>query len=100
AHHLVVDGVSWRVLLEDFETAYRQGALPPKSTSVQEWARRVNGHAEALAGELEHWRETPRDSVPRLPVDFLPVGTSASNLVADEATVTFELTADETTELL
>src|SRR5690606_35099966 len=24
AHHLIVDGVSWRILLEDFETVYEQ----------------------------------------------------------------------------
>ena len=42
-HHLVVDGVSWRILLEDLETAYRQAAAgepvraraprPPRSGS-------------------------------------------------------------------
>ncbi|MGH8394599.1 MAG: condensation domain-containing protein, partial [Pseudomonas sp.] len=43
-HHLVMDGVSWRVLLEDLQTAYRQLAvnqpvvLPPKSTAFKAWA--------------------------------------------------------------
>ena len=38
-HHLAIDGVSWRVLLEDLDTAYRQirsgqpPALPPKTTA-------------------------------------------------------------------
>ncbi|HEY4575941.1 MAG TPA: amino acid adenylation domain-containing protein, partial [Thermoanaerobaculia bacterium] len=70
-HHLVVDGVSWRVLLEDLEGACRQAArglpvsLPPKTTSFQEWARRLAGLAgsEALAGELDYWRETARAPV-------------------------------------
>src|SRR4029077_41213 len=48
-HHLVVDGISWRVLLEDLETAYRQAALPPKTTSFQEWARRLAGYAGSEA---------------------------------------------------
>ncbi|HVR99167.1 MAG TPA: amino acid adenylation domain-containing protein, partial [Thermoanaerobaculia bacterium] len=96
-HHLVVDGVSWRVLLEDFEAAYRGAALPPKTTSFQEWARRLTAHAGALAGELDYWRETARAAVPRLPVDF-PAG--GGNLNSDEATVAFELTADETSDLL
>jgi amino acid adenylation domain-containing protein/non-ribosomal peptide synthase protein (TIGR01720 family) len=97
-HHLVVDGVSWRVLLEDFEAVYRQATLPPKTTSFQEWARRLAGHAEALAGELDYWRETVQVSVPRLPVDF-PT-PEAGGLVGDEATVSFELTVEETTDLL
>ena len=44
-HHLVVDGVSWRILLEDLQTAYNQKVtsqsvtLPPKTTSWQAWSR-------------------------------------------------------------
>src|SRR5262249_47197908 len=43
-HHLVVDGVSWRVLLDDLLLAYRQralgqsAALPPRSASFRRWA--------------------------------------------------------------
>jgi NRPS condensation-like uncharacterized protein len=43
-HHLAVDGVSWRILLEDLETTYRQIRrgeairLPGKTTSYQRWA--------------------------------------------------------------
>jgi non-ribosomal peptide synthase protein (TIGR01720 family) len=104
AHHLVVDGVSWRVLVEDLEAAYRQAArglriaFPPKTTSFQEWSSRLAVYAgsEALARELDHWRETARVPVPRLPVDF----PSGGNLVGDEDTVSFELGAEETADLL
>ncbi|NJL59463.1 MAG: hypothetical protein HC887_07260, partial [Desulfobacteraceae bacterium] len=46
-HHLVVDGVSWRILLEDIETAYRQSlagkavVLPEKSDSFKRWAEKM-----------------------------------------------------------
>ncbi len=108
AHHLVVDGVSWRVLLEDLELGYRQAVrglcptFPPKTTSFQEWARRLAGHAgaEELTGELEYWRKIARTPVPRLPVDFPSGGSEAAGLVGDEATVSFELSAEETTDLL
>src|SRR5262249_5294042 len=46
-HHLVVDGVSWRVLLEDLETACGQLTrgervrLPRKTTSFLRWAERL-----------------------------------------------------------
>ncbi len=94
-HHLVVDGVSWRVLVEDLEAAYRQAPLPPKTTSFQEWARRLSSYS-GQAGELEFWRETSRVSASPLPVDFQETG----NLNGDEADVSFELTAEETAELL
>lgn len=48
AHHLLVDGVSWRIILEDLFTVYKQyqdgsaGALlPPKTTSLQHWANQL-----------------------------------------------------------
>ena len=41
-HHLVVDGVSWRILLEDLETAYRGAAVArAKTTSFRDWALRL-----------------------------------------------------------
>ncbi len=47
AHHLVVDGVSWQVLVEDLRTAVEaelagcEPELPAKTTSFQAWAARV-----------------------------------------------------------
>ena len=44
-HHVVVDGVSWRILMEDLATAWRQftsGApveLPPVGTSFRRWTQ-------------------------------------------------------------
>jgi amino acid adenylation domain-containing protein/non-ribosomal peptide synthase protein (TIGR01720 family) len=108
AHHLVVDGVSWRLLLEDLEGAYRQAAqgldvvLPPKTTSFQEWSRRLAAHAGSaeLAREREHWREVALAPVPCLPLDFGLSAAEATDLVADQGTVACELTAEETRELL
>ena len=47
AHHLVVDAVSWQVLLEDFQRAYEAvecgnaAALPAKTASYRQWAERI-----------------------------------------------------------
>ncbi|HKV06573.1 MAG TPA: amino acid adenylation domain-containing protein, partial [Thermoanaerobaculia bacterium] len=105
-HHLVVDGVSWRVLLEDLETAYAQAArglapaLPPKTTSYKTWAERLSSHARsgALASELEHWATVARTAAPRLPVDF-PAGLAANRVGTEEA-VSEELSQEETQALL
>ncbi len=74
-HHLVVDGVSWRILLDDLDTAYRQAAggeevdLGAKSTSFREWADGLARHVAggALDHELDHWASA-LDAAP-LPVD-------------------------------
>jgi amino acid adenylation domain-containing protein/non-ribosomal peptide synthase protein (TIGR01720 family) len=63
-HHLAVDGISWRILLEDLETAYRHLAagepvvLPPKTTSFRAWAERLVTYAssEEVLSELDYWR--------------------------------------------
>ncbi|WP_296265941.1 non-ribosomal peptide synthetase [Pseudomonas sp. UBA6562] len=57
-HHLVVDGVSWRILLEDLQAAYRQRALPAKTHSVQAWAEQLQADAQtpALHAQLPYWQ--------------------------------------------
>ncbi|MFQ6398651.1 amino acid adenylation domain-containing protein [Nocardia sp. KC 131] len=55
-HHLVVDGVSWRILLPDLVTAWIGGPLDPVGTSMRRWA---HGQVEAAAGradELPVWQ--------------------------------------------
>ncbi|WDY56393.1 non-ribosomal peptide synthase/polyketide synthase [Pseudomonas sp. PSKL.D1] len=62
-HHLVVDGVSWRILFEDLQTAYQQLAagqpvqLPAKTSSYQQWGQRLQAHAQmpALASQFDYW---------------------------------------------
>ncbi len=105
AHHLVVDGVSWRILLEDLEAAYRGRELPPGlssgSTSFRIWAWRLAAHAGSpeLAAELPHWlaqRSVPR----RLPVDTITGEPAGENTVSSSGTVRVSLGADETRALL
>ncbi|WP_307796158.1 non-ribosomal peptide synthetase [Amycolatopsis sp. 195334CR] len=62
-HHLVMDGVSWRVLLPDLHTACTGGALEPVGTS---WRRHAlllaeQGETGARRGELDHWRRAADD---------------------------------------
>ncbi|MCK1637528.1 amino acid adenylation domain-containing protein [Bradyrhizobium sp. 157] len=74
-HHLVVDGVSWRVLLEDLASAYDQlrrdavVTLPPKSESYASWGERLHSYATSreLADELPFWLDCAAG--PSLPCD-------------------------------
>ncbi len=74
-HHLVVDGVSWRVLLEDLQSALNQLqagqtlALPSKTSAFKTFAERLQQYAQGLDGELELWREQLHDAVSALPCD-------------------------------
>ncbi|MFD9909470.1 amino acid adenylation domain-containing protein, partial [Streptomyces sp. NPDC059063] len=63
-HHLVVDGVSWRILLPDLAEAWEQvragrtPALAPVATSVRQWAHALAEKAASpeRTAELDLWR--------------------------------------------
>ncbi|VVP34366.1 amino acid adenylation domain-containing protein [Pseudomonas fluorescens] len=57
-HHLAVDGVSWRVLLEDLQAAYQGEELPPKTSAFQAWAEKLDTYARSAiaADELNGWQ--------------------------------------------
>ncbi|HEY0805249.1 MAG TPA: condensation domain-containing protein, partial [Pseudonocardiaceae bacterium] len=71
-HHLVVDGVSWRVLFEDLATAYAHlaagepVALPPVTTSYREWAARLSDFVGSggLDDELAYWQDIKPATLP------------------------------------
>ncbi|MBH3421853.1 non-ribosomal peptide synthetase [Pseudomonas gessardii] len=85
-HHTVVDGVSWRVLLEDLQSAYTQAArgepvkLAGKGASLQAWGERVQGYAQsdALKAQLGYWQDCLQGSVLDLPRDNPDGGLSLS----------------------
>jgi non-ribosomal peptide synthase protein (TIGR01720 family) len=105
-HHLAIDGVSWRILLEDLLTAYGQLSrgqavkLPPKTTSFKQWAERLRAYAQtaSVKAEMEYWLAEERSQVGPLPVDYLE-GRSA-NTVASSRTVSVRLSEEETRALL
>ncbi|SCN41681.1 non-ribosomal peptide synthetase [Bacillus wiedmannii] len=76
-HHLAVDGVSWRILLEDLQTAYTQAIqgqkiqLPMKSTSFKEWSEKLYYYAESGISQevLHYWEQQSEKEVVMLPVD-------------------------------
>ncbi|AVJ22391.1 non-ribosomal peptide synthetase [Pseudomonas sp. MYb193] len=74
-HHLVVDGVSWRILLEDLQSTYQQLAqgapvtLPAKTSATRAWAARLQtyAHSPALQHELVWWQTQLQGSPVGLP---------------------------------
>ncbi|MBN1240260.1 MAG: non-ribosomal peptide synthetase, partial [Gammaproteobacteria bacterium] len=106
AHHLAVDGVSWRILLEDLQAAYLQcvsqpGAavqLPPKTTSFKEWAEALVEFAasEQALADAPYWLARDAGRARRLPAD----APDAPDPAGAARTHTVSLTRDETEALL
>jgi non-ribosomal peptide synthase protein (TIGR01720 family) len=103
-HHLAVDGVSWRILLEDLHNACEQLSrglaisLPPKTTSFKQWAQRLVEYAqsEALHQEFDYWLAHLQKPISPLPVDF----AGGSNAVAQSRIVSVAIAAVDTNVLL
>ena len=103
-HHLVVDSISWRILLEDFQTVYQQLSqgseikLPAKTTSFKQWSEKLGDYAksEELKSELNYWIKELSQPITYLPRDY-PEG---DNTIALSKTVSVALTTEETQALL
>jgi non-ribosomal peptide synthase protein (TIGR01720 family) len=77
-HHLVVDGVSWRILIEDFAAGYHQAEkgeeiiLPEKTHSYQKWAEKLQEYANSktFLKEIDYWSLAENGNIPSLPRDI------------------------------
>ncbi|MCD1260584.1 amino acid adenylation domain-containing protein [Paenibacillus athensensis] len=113
AHHLVTDGLSWRIMLEDLEelmTAQAEGkpfSLPAKTNSYQLWADYVQQHSEAALKEYPYWSAVLNGELP-LPIGgeidsaVKSVGNNSEAGGADRRAVVLsgQLSASTTTQLL
>ncbi|MEB3279245.1 MAG: amino acid adenylation domain-containing protein [Lyngbya sp.] len=103
-HHLVVDGISWRILLEDLQTAYRQMIqgqkiqLPVKTTSFKNWSKYLVEYSQSdiLKSELPYWLSASETSISPIPVDY----QGGENTVASASTVSVYLDEAQTQTLL
>ena len=103
AHHLVVDGVSWRIIFEELNHLHGQiaaGEEPDplsKTHAYGAWGDRLRAHTEssALQSEADFWLEQMR-SGPALPVDV----DGQENTVADKETISSFLDPEQTHDLL
>ncbi|MEC1231212.1 amino acid adenylation domain-containing protein, partial [Bacillus paralicheniformis] len=103
-HHLVVDGVSWRILFEDFETLYSQALkgqtleIGYKTDSYQEFARRLKAyaHSRTLSKEAEYWRNIAKARVRFIP----PKNVLKEDVYENSTTLSIKLGKEATADLL
>ncbi|MGG4216585.1 condensation domain-containing protein, partial [Paenibacillus alvei] len=107
-HHLVVDGVSWRILFEDLTTAYEQAIheevlqLPDKTDSFRSWSQKLSEYANSAAmdSEYAYWEQLNGSALSDqvcLPEDQ---AQAEPFTLADTDSVAFQLTEEETERLL
>ncbi|MDH1459526.1 non-ribosomal peptide synthase/polyketide synthase [Delftia tsuruhatensis] len=101
AHHLVVDGVSWRILLEDLRSAYAsrlQGLEPArvhKTASYQRWSQALQAHAAQCGGELAFWQ-----ALAQVPASLPCARPGGANTLAWQSSVELRLDRERTEALI
>ncbi|MCU7516048.1 MAG: amino acid adenylation domain-containing protein [Ignavibacteria bacterium] len=109
-HHLIIDAVSWRILLDDFQTAYEQASrerqirLPLKTSSFMEWSKRLNEYAQSpeVIAEFNFWQKLENCQARTVPSDYLPGEEyfRDRNLESSVRTVHTSLETEETAAML
>ncbi|MCR5686241.1 MAG: amino acid adenylation domain-containing protein [Lachnospiraceae bacterium] len=75
-HHLICDGVTWRIITEDLNSAYaglKSGGkvdLPAGTSSYLDWTAAIDAYGKSgtVKNEIPYWRETYRKGSGTLPV--------------------------------
>lgn len=106
AHHLVFDGVSWRILLEDLEKGYqklKQGdqlGFGRKTASFKSWINAI--HTSSDQGRFlpaaEYWKNLDLNGVAPLPQDHS--AAAGNNSISSQRHIVVSLAEDETRDLL
>jgi amino acid adenylation domain-containing protein/non-ribosomal peptide synthase protein (TIGR01720 family) len=107
-HHLAVDGVSWRSLIQDLETAYQQIKsgqkiqLSQKTTSFKSWADRLQNYATSgrLKEESPYWEAVTRPDGAAESNAILKSEIAEDNLEKSAHTFKVALTVDQTRALI
>ncbi|WP_158658042.1 non-ribosomal peptide synthetase [Agarilytica rhodophyticola] len=118
AHHLLVDGVSWRIILEDLEILYRGfsskacnnlshqeireyvfSALPEKTNSYLEWSNLLHKQScvSKVQNDIAFWQSLSSSFTQS---DYVPGFDINKNTVADAKTERLSLNSDDTEKLL
>ncbi len=103
-HHLAIDGVSWRLVVEDLEAAYeaalagKVASLPARTASFQSWSRALAAYGASGKPQqaLAHWQQ-----VAAVPAALPPLAaTDAQDTEGAARTTMVSLDAAETQDLL
>ena len=86
-HHLAVDGVSWRVLMSEWQQAWQQAAaglsvmLGPRPPGPLAWRRRLDDELAAARQELSFWHQQLQGPPAGLALDGPALQRQARTLV-------------------
>ena len=93
-HHLIIDGVSWRILMEDLVSLYNNRKLPLKTDSFMTYSKRLNKYKDNIEDEKQLWEKRCIDF--KLKVD----NKVKKRLIKNQKSLYFNFSKDITRDLL
>lgn len=104
AHHLCIDGISWRIILEDLYRLYNNfqnnedPKLPPKTISFKKWGDILNEYANSsdLKKEFDYWKEISAESLN----NSVNNNIENFNIVSSEENISIEFSKEDTAKIL
>ena len=103
-HHLVIDGVSWRILLDDLQSvcdnllSEMPPKLPFKTHSYAQWAKTLQLYSNSALSELSYWQDVEHFLVPHHINKKVPLFSSTNTTSIH--TISVSLTAEQTSALI
>lgn len=64
-HHLIIDVVSWRILVDDIRYMFNGGELGNKTSSYRQWVAGIADYATCHKDEVKYWQSVLDDLVVR-----------------------------------
>ena len=100
-HHLVVDGISWRILIEDLFLLLEnpEAKLPPKTSSFKSWQEALNNYKSKQFKTQKRYWEKVQEQIENQ--QLLPeINFSNKDIEGDAFEETIHLTRKETSQLI
>jgi amino acid adenylation domain-containing protein/non-ribosomal peptide synthase protein (TIGR01720 family) len=102
AHHLIMDGVSWRILFEDLQTLNKQYnedqplQLPLKTDSFKRWSEKLIEYSRSneFFNEIEYWTKIELQDIPQISHH------NTEMINGHLSTISFVLSKKDTTDLV
>lgn len=99
-NHLLVDGVSWRIIVEDFKKTYEailsgeKNDIGLKTTSFLKWSQKQDEYADSkeLMRELEYWKKLKQIKVEKINKDTVRQISSIGDMKKKEIIISKDIT--------
>ncbi len=92
-HHLIIDGVSWQIFLNDLFMAYKNIELNkpiqllPKSYSYQCWAEQYVGYATKIDSQVMYWK----NQLPKAKSEIIKKSTAITDFFTLDEDISYDL---------